>query len=378
MGSFDNVSHEHILAAIGSFPARELIKQWLKAGYVDHGVLHDTPTGTGQGAVLSPLLTNAALHGMEAALGVKRNAKGAIISSRAVVRYADDFAVFCESRKEAEETIDLLKGGLAERGLVLSPEKTRIVHVTEGCDFLGFTIRLCKRPRTRTGYRLLVTPSKTAEQAIRNRLREEWSRLRSQPVAVVLARLNPLIRGWATYFRRSRPYPTFRRLDWWMHRRQRRWAERRHPRRSPGWRTRRYRGKLKPGSQDRWVFGDKHSGAYLLQFAWFTLVKHTLVRGTASPDDPQLRDYWAARRAAHAVLLTPSRRKLAKEQGYVCPVCGDSLFNDEELHDHHIEPRAQGGSDERANRDLVHLYCHQQIHAPAHEPTRRWLRQWLA
>jgi RNA-directed DNA polymerase len=362
-GCFDNVSHEHILATIGSFPARELIKQWLKAGYVDHGVFYDTPTGTGQGAVISPLLANVALHGMEAALGVKRNAKGAIISSRAVVRYADDFAVFCESREEAEETTDLLNGWLAERGLALSPEKTRIVHVTEGFDFLGFTIRLRKRPRTRTGYRLLVTPSKAAEQAIRNRLREEWSRLRSQRVAVVLARLNPLIRGWATYFRRSRSHPTFRRLDWWMHRRKRRWAERRHPRRSSGWRTRRYWGKLKPGSQDRWVFGDKQSGAYLLQFAWFTLVKHTLVRGTASPDDPQLRDYWAARRAAQAALLTPSRRKLAKDQGYVCPVCGDSLFNDEELHDHHIEPRAQGGSDGRANRDLVHLYCHQQIHA---------------
>jgi RNA-directed DNA polymerase len=295
-----------------------------------------------------------------------------------VVRYADDFAVFCESREEAEETIDLLTRWLAARGLAFSPEKTRIVHVTEGFDFLGFTIRLRKKTRTRTGYRLAVTPSKDAEQAIRDRLRDAWSQLRGQPVAVVLTRLNPLIRGWATYFRRSRSSPTFRRLDWWMHRRKWRWAERRHPRRSPGWRTRRYWGKLKPGSQDRWVFGDKHSGAYLLQFAWFTLVKHTLVRGTASPDDPRLRAYWTARKAAQAVLLAPQRRKLAKEQGYVCPVCGESLFNDEELHDHHIEPRAKGGSDDRANRTLVHLYCHHQIHATAHEPTRRWLRPWLA
>jgi RNA-directed DNA polymerase len=285
---------------------------------VDHGVFHDTPTGTGQGAVISPLLANVALHGQEAALGVKRTAKGAILSSRAVVRYADDFAVFCESREEAEETSDLLNGWLAERGLALSPAKTRIVHVTEGFDFLGCTIRLRKRPRTRTGYRLLVTPSKVAEQALRNRLREEWSRLRSQPVAVLLARLTPLIRGWATYFRRSRSHPTLRRRDWWMHRRKRRWAERRHPRRSSGWRTRRSWGKLKPGSQDRWVFGAKQSGAYLLQLAWFTRIKHTLVRASASPDAPQLRDYWAARRAAQAALLTPSRRKLAKDQGYLC------------------------------------------------------------
>src|SRR5581483_8068217 len=153
-GAFDNISQDHILAAIGSFPAREVIKQWLKAGYVEKSVWHATESGTGQGAVVSPLLANIALHGMEEALGVAYNNQGGVISRRAVVRYADDFAVFCESREDAEQTVEILKGWLAERGLVFSEDKTRIVPITDGFDFLGFTIRLLKQPRTRTGYRL--------------------------------------------------------------------------------------------------------------------------------------------------------------------------------------------------------------------------------
>ncbi len=377
-GAFDNIDHDHLLKAIGVAPGRELIRQWLKAGYVDKGVYHDTDAGTPQGGVISPLLANIALHGMEVALGVTRDKKGGITSPRAVVRYADDFAVFCESREDAEEAIGTLKGWLAERGLVLSEDKTRIVHIKEGFDFLGFTIRLRKTARTRTGYRLRVTPSKKSERGIRKRLKDEWSRLPGQNVDVVLRTLNPIIRGWANYFRIGRSMPTFNRLDWWMHRRKRRWARRRHAGKTSGWLTRRYWGKLKPGSLDRWVFGDKQTGAYLLQFSWFTMDKHALVRGTASPDDPQLRGYWAHRRAQKATLLSPGRQKLAQAQGYVCPVCGDSLFNEEEIHEHHVKPRSKGGERRRNNLDLVHLYCHQQIHGKTDEPTRPWLRKWLA
>jgi RNA-directed DNA polymerase len=377
-GCFDHVSHDHILATIGPFPARELIRQWLKAGYVDAGVFHATEEGTPQGGVLSPLLANIALHGMETALGVRYDKAGGTISRRAVVRYADDFAVFCESRTDAEETVEILRSWLAERGLTLSSEKTRIVHNTQGLDFLGFTIRLHKTPRTRSGYRLSVTPSKEAERAIRARLKEVWHRLAGHPIDVVLARLNPLIRGWASYFRIGRSGPTFRRLDDWMYRRARHWSRHRHRRKPTGWLTRQYWGALKPSSTSRWVFGDKRTGGYLLRFAWFTLHKHVLVRGTASPDDPRLRTYWAARAARRAHTLSPGRRTLAKEQDYVCPVCGASLFNEEELQAHHRRPRSHGGHDGTANLALLHLYCHQQIHGTAHEPTRSWVRKWLA
>jgi RNA-directed DNA polymerase len=111
------------------------------------------------------------------------------------------------------------------------------------------------------------------------------------------------------------------------------------------------------------VFGDKRTGAYLLRFGWFKIVRHVLVRGTASPDDPSLREYWWARRRANTWHLTAGDVRLAEAQDWVCPVCGMALRNGEELQRHHKRPRGMGGTDAYGNRELVHLYCHQQRHA---------------
>jgi RNA-directed DNA polymerase len=153
--------------------------------------------------VISPLLLNVALHGMEAALGVKHNSQGQIAGKRAVVRYADDFVVFCESQEDALRVKDeILPGWLAERGLTLSGEKTRVVHLTEGFDFLGFNVRHYHVPRTsRTGFKLLIRPSKRSVSGLREKLREAWRGLNGHSIRAVLARLNPIIRGWANYFR---------------------------------------------------------------------------------------------------------------------------------------------------------------------------------
>src|SRR3954454_17309965 len=108
-GCFDNIDHQFLLDTIGPIPGRELIKQWLKAGYVDKGVLYDTEAGTPQGGVISPLLANIALHGIEEALGVEVNKQGRICGPRVVVRYADDFVVFCESQEDAEQVVTVLE-----------------------------------------------------------------------------------------------------------------------------------------------------------------------------------------------------------------------------------------------------------------------------
>jgi RNA-directed DNA polymerase len=361
-GAFDNIDHDFLLRALGDAPGRGLVRQWLKAGVLEDGVFHATPAGTPQGGVISPLLLNVALHGMEAALGVIRNPKGRGAGRRAVVRYADDFVVFCESREDAERVRDqLLPPWLAERGLSPSPEKTCIVHLTEGFDFLGFNIRHYEAPRTsRSGYKLLIKPSKQAVAAKRAELRDEWLRLRGAGVTAVLARLNPIIRGWANYYRRVVAAETFRKLDDWMFHRAVRYAKYAHPTKSWAWLRQRYWGELNKEQKDCWVFGDKHTGRYLLKFSWFSIVRHRLVRGTASPDDASLRDYWRERCQANALHLSPGERKLARAQGWVCRLCGGALLNGEELHRHHKNPRAMGGSDAHSNRELIHLYCHQQ------------------
>jgi RNA-directed DNA polymerase len=361
-GAFDHISHEFLLTTLGPVPGRGLIRQWLKAGYIEEGRTYDTPEGTPQGGVVSPLLANIALHGMEEALGVVYDGRGTLRGNRAVVRYADDFAVFCESQEDAERVIDILKDWLAVCGLTLSTEKTRIVHLTEGFDFLGFTIRQYPDRRTATGYRLLITPSAQSVQRLRERMRIEWRKMRGTNVQAILTQLNPIVRGWANYCRIGVASRVFSNLDRFMYGRAYRYVKHTHPHKSWQWRQNRYWGKLNLKRNDRWVFGDKASSRYLLKFAWFPIERHQLVKGSASPDDRRLAAYWASRRKAQAGSLASQARRIARRQGYVCAHCREDLFNGEELHLDHIVPRAQDGNQRDENLRLVHLYCHQQIH----------------
>jgi len=363
-GAFDNINHDFLLGAIGPVPGRELIRQWLKAGVMEDGIFHETPLGTPQGGVISPLLLNIALHGMEAALGVKYR-RQQIAGKRAVVRYADDFVVFCESQEDALQVKDeILPEWLAKRGLSLSEEKTRIVHLTEGFDFLGMNVRHCQAPQTsRTGFKLLIRPSKKSVNGLREKLRAAWLGLRGHSLEVVLWQLNPIIRGWANYFRTVVAKELFIKLDHWMHHRELRYARHTHPQKPGCWLQGRYWGKLNKDRNDKWVFGDKHSGRHLLKFSWFKIERHVLVKGASSPDDPSLQEYWWARKRVNIRYLTSDEVDLANDQDWECPYCGMELMNGEPLERHHLTPRSEGGSDARSNRVLVHLYCHQQVTA---------------
>jgi RNA-directed DNA polymerase len=362
-GCFDNIDHRFLLQTIGPVPGRELIKQWLKAGFVDEEIFYDTEAGTPQGGVISPLLANIALHGMEKALGVKTDTRGLIVSSRAVVRYADDFVVFCESKEDAEQAESTLQEWLGKRGLSLSQEKTQIVHLSQGFDFLGFSIRHYKDQTSKSGYKLLIKPSKESVQKIRNKLRDEWFNLLGSNVNAVLKRLNPIIRGWANYFRTGVSSAIFQKLDHWMFLREHRYASRNHPKKPMYWKKIRYWGRLNLDKKDNWVFGDKQSGMFLLRFAWCKIQRHILVKGTYSPDNPRLKTYWQTRSTRKVTDLMPSMQKIAKNQKCICPKCGESLFNGEEIHTHHVIPKSKGGKDTYSNLKLVHLYCHQQIHS---------------
>jgi RNA-directed DNA polymerase len=183
---------------------------------MDKGDFHETEAGTPQGGVISPLLANIALHGMESALGVRIDHRGQLVSKRAVVRYADDFVVFCENKEDAEKAEITLQKWLGKRGLSLSPEKTKIVHLTEGFNFLGFNIRLYKDHRTTTGYKLLIKPSKESVQKIRDKLRNEWLRLKGKNVGTVVKKTQSDHSGLGQllpYRSVKRHIPRFRPLD---------------------------------------------------------------------------------------------------------------------------------------------------------------------
>src|SRR5580692_11384340 len=175
--AFDKISHEHLLEAIGGFPARDMIAGWLKAGIFEAGKgFEPTEEGTPQGGIISPLLLNIALHGLEEAAGVRYRTgthAGALRAGfPALVRYADDLVVCCHSRQQAEQVKARLAGWLEPKGLVFNEAKTRIVHLREGFDFLGFNLR-----RYPNG-KLLIKPGAKAIKRFRNRLAQEFRALR--------------------------------------------------------------------------------------------------------------------------------------------------------------------------------------------------------
>jgi RNA-directed DNA polymerase len=328
--AFDKISHSFLLGQLGSFPARDMIARWLTAGVFEAGRgFAPTEEGTPQGGIISPVLLNVALHGLEEAAGVRY--RGGINAAKTredcpvLVRYADDFVVCCHTRQQAEAMREKLAGWLAGRGLSLNEDKTQVVHLTGGFDFLGWTFR-----RYPSG-KLLIRPSKAAARKHRQRLAAEMRRLRGSNAAAVTATFNPIIRGWTAYHRNVDCHREFSRMTNYMWKLTYKWARISHRNKPPGWVSSRYFGKFCGSRNDKWVFGDRDTGVYLLKHAWTQSRPHILVKGMASPDDPDLAGYWEYRRRKHGTPLDSATSSLLSRQHNRCPLCGDRLLDTSHL-----------------------------------------------
>ena len=323
--AFDRIDHDHLLSMIGSFPARDMIRGWLKAGVFEAGKgFAPTEEGTPQGGVISPCLLNVALHGLEEAAGVRYVTSGKLAGdtmpgSPAAIRYADDVVVLCHSQEQAGQVKARLAEWLAPRGLAFNEDKTKIAHLSEGFDFLGFNIRRYRR-------KLLIKPSKAAIRRLRERLAAETRTLRGGNAMMVIATLNPVIRGWAAYYRGVVSSRLFGSLDHYLWHITYKWATWRHANKPKRWIVDQYFGKFNKFRNDRWVFGDRDSGACLVKFSWTSIRRHVQVKGTASPDDPALAAYWAKRRQRVKPPLDRYTLRLLTRQAGHCPLCGDHLL----------------------------------------------------
>ena len=376
--AFDRIDHSCLLGLLGSFPARGRIEQWLKAGVIDRGRFAPTEQGCPQGGVISPVLMNVVLHGMEEAAGVRyittgSNAGTARPGSPVLIRYADDALALCHSREQAEQVQARLAAWLGPRGLVFNQDKTRVVRLDDGVDFLGFSVR-------RYRGKLLIKPGKAAVKRIKARLTAEMKALRGHNARMVLIRLNPVIRGWSAYYRHCVSSKVFDALDDHVWKLTYKWANWTHPHKGKRWIVRKYFGRFVHTRRDRWVFGDRDSGAYLLKFAWTKITRHTLVKGWASPDDPALASYWAARRRRGTPPLDPPRLRLLQRQRGRCPLCGQLLLHADREPQHPDEweqwitavraatrhqaitvdarPGTQGGL---AVSSLIHTHCRRRL-----------------
>jgi len=376
--AFDKIDHSFLLEQLGTFPARDMVAGWLKAGVFEAGKgFAPTEEGTPQGGIASPLLLNVALHGLEGASGVRyktgRKAGQTQDGAPVAVRYADDFAVCCHSREQAERAREALTGWLAERGLAFNEDKTRIVHLSEGFDFLGWNFR-----RYPVG-KILITPSKAAVRKHRQRLADEMRRLRGSNAGAVVGTLNPIIRGWTAYHRSqvsSRAFGVLTDYTWQL---TYKWVRRAHPNKGARWAAGKYYGRFCPSRNDRWVFGDRDTGAYLLKHCWTGIRRHVMVKGRSSPDDPDLAGYWEnRRRKKRGLALDAGTLTLLTKQENKCPYCGNPLFDlsnlpssAEDWEDWWLGvtrqrlPRASSAEDSAQPPDgngtvfaLVHAFCH--------------------
>ena len=256
-----------------------------------------------------------------------------------------------------------LAAWLAPRGLVFNEDKTQVVSLADGYDFLGFNVR-------RYRGKLLIKPSQAAVRRIRERLRTELRSLRGSNAQAVLRRLNPIIRGWAAYYRTQVSGETFKALDQHLWRLTWKWAKVSHSTKPAHWVFARYFGKFNKARQDRWVFGDRRTGGYLHRFAWTNIVRHQIVRHRASPDDPVLADYWAWRRRKAPLPVNRTALWLHREQDGRCAICKSTLVA--------VEDRPQTpnqwetwlatarktidvvwapGTPDKAEPRLIHLHC---------------------
>lgn len=368
---FDNIDHSFLLEALGGFPANNVIEAWLKAGYCEF--LSSDPievmAGTPQGGVICPLLANIALHGMEKVLRIKTvSTTGHSFSTNrlAIVRYADDFIVLARTKEECAQAKIKLAEWLIRRGFEFVPNKVNITHLRDGFKFLGCLVKLYGDKQDK----LLITPHPDNVATFRNRLKGIWLKHKGQAPQIVIKELNPIIRGWTNYYSPFVSSHVFASLDHYMWHRAWRFAKRRHPQKNHHWIAQKYFGTQGNSKNKGRFFGliAESIPLFLLMFSDFKIVRHVLVKNNMVPDDTSRSaiEYWDKRLAnKHSKVWGKyeSRLKMAKKQFHMCPICFESLYNDEELHVHHIMPKQKGGRDVYSNLVIVHKLCHRQIHS---------------
>lgn len=375
---FDRINHEKLLEKLNTFPTLERqIKAWLKSGVMDGKQLFPTPEGTPQGGVISPLLANVALHGMEERVmeyaeklpGGKRDNRYAL----SLIRYADDFVILHKDLSVVKGCKEIISEWLSGMSLELKPSKTRLTHTLikqdgqdAGFKFLGLSVKQHPVGKYNTGYngqreplgfKTLIKPSPEKVKAHYDRIAEVIDQHKAAPQAALIAHLNPIIRGWANYYSTSVSKEEFSKLDRLVYLKLKKWAKKRHPNKSSTWVASKYWHTV---GGDNWVFATKQKGKdsllCLLKHRATPIVRHVKVKGEASPFDGNLV-YWSTRMGKNPEMSQDVATLLKRQKGK-CSHCGLYFTEDSVMEVDHIIPKSKGGKDTWKNLQLLHLHCH--------------------
>jgi RNA-directed DNA polymerase len=380
---FDRINHETLLTKLNTYPAlRRQIRAWLKAGVMDGKELFSTTEGTPQGGVISPLLANIALHGMEElimGLASKFNMRRIDNTQMSVrdkqksislIRYADDFVVLHEDLEVIKLCKTEIEKWLRDIGLELKPSKTRVAHtlnkledVEPGFNFLGFNVKQFpvgkyQSGKTRggiLGFKTIITPSKESQKRHYRKVAEVIDKSRGLNQAGLIKKLNPIIRGWCNYFSTVVSQKVFERLRHLVVWKLLKWGRHRHRNKGRTWIRFKY---FKTVDGDNWVFATREDKNLLklLQHSSTEIKRYVKVKGIASPYDGDWI-YWSSRMGVHPEI--PARvAKLLKRQKGKCAHCDNYFKEGDSIEVDHIIPKSIGGRESYDNWQLLHRHCH--------------------
>lgn len=367
-GCFDNISHEWILNNIPM--DKVVLKKWLRSGYMEQGTFFDTESGTPQGGIVSPVLANMVLDGLESEVRKhfpeRENVGGRSVYLKVnVVRYADDFIITSGTKELAEKILPVVQRFMADRGLELSPEKTKITHIGQGFDFLGWNVR-------KYDGKLLIKPAKKNVQHFLDTVRGIIKTNKTAEAWWLIDKLNPVISGWAGYHKIAVASKTFSRVDNELWKCLWRWALRRHSTKNRWWIKDKYFATIGPRN---WVFNtgelaggkDAQGGRKVLKLAKDVKIDHgyTKILGGANFYDPAWNEYFEQRITARMEKTIAGRKKIAKlwsQQEGRCPVCEELITEETGWHVHHINGRNIPNAEALSKLQLLHPNCHMQTH----------------
>ena len=369
---FDNISHEYLLKKLNTKKMfKRQIEAWLKAGIIadlEEDSYETNEAKTPQGGVISPLLMNIVLHGLETSITKKFDKRNAI----KVVRYADDFVVFAKSLEDVQKAKEIIIQFLKPIGLEISEEKSRIGHSMEklpgteeplGLDFLGYHFRNIKcsvhrgvksTQGKKQAFKLITHPSNMAVRKHKANLKFTLNKFKSAPLGKVTERIASIIKGWTWYHSVTQCHKTFSKMDAWLWDRLWKWA------------CRRYKGrknaKQKCFNVNGWQFGytdqktkkvvalNRHDKAKVR--------KHVKIKSGVSIYDSSMTLYFA-KRLPSTHPRSKNLIRIFRRQNYSCPVC-DTMFKPMDIYElHHV---LNENGKRTGEIQWVHAHCHDQIH----------------
>jgi RNA-directed DNA polymerase len=361
-GCFDNINHEWLIKHIPM--DKTILKKWLKVGFMERKVWSPTSQGTPQGGIISPILANMTLDGLQNLLSNCFPKRGSEMGKQVnLIRYADDIIITAKTKEILEiEVLPVVTEFLTKRGLELSKDKTKITHIDDGFDFLGQNIRKYKG-------KLLIKPSKENVKKFLKSIREFIKATKTDPQEEMIKALNPKIRGWCEYHKHVVSKKTFSKIRHEIWKMLWQWAKRRHPSKNKLWIKNKYF--VHDGKQD-WCFAattkDARSGKekriYLFHPGRMPILRHTLLKQDCNPYDPEWYSYIQKRQNSKTSKAMKRRGlyQLWTKQRMICPICKQAITSDTEFDIHHILGKSKGGTDDITNLMMLHINCHKQCH----------------